>query len=213
MIIICDCNNNYVDTNEGNSVNYMKKIAFAAVATASLYAPLSQAELKTYEIDPTHTSVAVSWDHFGFSNPMAFIPDATGEIKFDSANPEKSTVNVTLPISGINTFVPKLTEEFKGAEYFDAAKYPTATFRSTKVTAKGDNKFEIVGDLTLKGITKPVTLEATLNKQGEQPMLKKPAVGFNATGVLKRSEFKIDKYVPNVSDEIKLTITTEAHGK
>ncbi|EQB4442482.1 YceI family protein [Pluralibacter gergoviae] len=194
-------------------MNSMKKMAFAAVAAASLYVPLSQAELKTYEIDPTHTAVAVSWNHFGFSNPMAFIPNATGEVKFDSANPEKSTVNVTLPIGEINTFVPKLTEEFKGTEYFDVAKYPTATFRSTKVTAKGDDKFEIVGDLTLKGITKPVTLEATLNKQGEQPMMKKPAIGFDASGTIKRSDFKIDKYVPNVSDEIKLTITTEAHSK
>lgn len=191
----------------------MKKLAIAAAAAASLYAPLSQAELKTYQIDPMHTAVAISWDHFGFSNPMAFIPNATGEVKFDSENPQKSTVNVTLPVGQIDTFVPKLTEEFRGAEYFDVAKYPTATFRSTKVTAKGDDKFEIVGDLTLKGITKPVTLEAKLNKQGEQPMLKKPAIGFDATGTIKRSDFKIDKYVPHVSDEIRLTISTEASSK
>ena len=191
----------------------MKKLAIAAAAVASLYAPLSQAELKTYQIDPMHTAVAISWDHFGFSNPMAFIPNATGEVKFDSGNPQKSTVNVTLPVGQIDTFVPKLTEEFRGAEYFDVAKYPTATFRSTKVTAKGDDKFEIVGDLTLKGITKPVTLEAKLNKQGEQPMLKKPAIGFDATGTIKRSDFKIDKYVPHVSDEIRLTISTEASSK
>lgn len=191
----------------------MKKLAIAAAAVASLYAPLSQAELKTYQIDPMHTAVAISWDHFGFSNPMAFIPNATGEVKFDSENPQKSTVNVTLPVGQIDTFVPKLTEEFRGAEYFDVAKYPTATFRSTKVTAKGDDKFEIVGDLTLKGITKPVTLEAKLNKQGEQPMLKKPAIGFDATGTIKRSDFKIDKYVPHVSDEIRLTISTEASSK
>lgn len=191
----------------------MKKLAIAAAAAASLYAPLSQAELKTYQIDPMHTAVAISWDHFGFSNPMAFIPNATGEVKFDSENPQKSTVNVTLPVGQIDTFVPKLTEEFRGAEYFDVAKYPTATFRSTKVTVKGDDKFEIVGDLTLKGITKPVTLEAKLNKQGEQPMLKKPAIGFDATGTIKRSDFKIDKYVPHVSDEIRLTISTEASSK
>lgn len=194
-------------------MNFMKKMSVAAVVVSALYVPFSQAATSTYELDPTHTSVVVSWEHFGFSHPTAFIPNASGELKFDSEHPEKSTVNVTLPVTQINTFVPKLTEEFKTPDYFDVAKYPTATFRSTKVTAKGDNTFEVEGNLTLKGITKPVTLQAKLNKQGEQPMLKKPAIGFDATGTIKRSDFKIDKYVPAVSDEIQLTISTEAHAK
>ena len=194
-------------------MNFVKKMSAAAVVVSALYVPLSQAAASTYELDPNHTSVVVSWQHFGFSHPTAFIPHASGELKFDSEHPEKSSVNVTLPITGINAFVPKLTEEFKAPDYFDVAKYPTATFRSTKVIAKGDNQFEVEGDLTLKGITKPVTLLAKLNKQGEQPMLKKPAIGFDATGTIKRSDFNINKYIPAVSDEIQLTISTEGRSE
>lgn len=195
-------------------MNKLKLLVLTAAVTTALYAPLTLAEAKTYALDPTHTSVIVSWNHFGFSHPIAVIPDASGELTFDDRHPEKSTVNVNLPLANINTFVPKLTEEFKNsADYFEIAKYPTATFRSTKVTPKGGDEFTVEGELTIKGIVKPVTLLAKLNKQGEQPMLKAPAIGFDAVGTLKRSDFNMTKYVPAVSDEITLTISTEAHGK
>nr|WP_246872217.1 YceI family protein [Pantoea ananatis] len=183
------------------------------LAAAALYVPVSQAEAMHYQLDPQHTSVVVSWEHFGFSHPTADIPVTTGSLVFDSSKPEQSRVDVTLPVSKIDSHVPALTKEFKGAEYFDVAKYPSATFRSTKVIAKGDNKFDVEGNLTLKGITKPVTLHATLNKQGEHPMVKKQAIGFDATGTIKRSDFKLDKYVPAVSDDVTLTISTEAYAK
>ncbi|MDE8555041.1 YceI family protein [Pantoea vagans] len=190
-----------------------KRIALPLLATATLYAPLSQAEAMHYQLNPEHTSVIVAWNHFGFSNPTADIPDATGTLVFDKDHPEASRVDVTLPVSKIDSHVAALTKEFKGAEYFDTAKYPTATFRSTKVVAKGDNKFDVEGNLTLKGITKPVTLHATLNKQGEHPMVKKQTIGFDATGTFKRSDFKLDKYVPAVSDDVTLTLSTEAYAK
>ncbi|MEN4534461.1 YceI family protein [Pantoea agglomerans] len=190
-----------------------KRIALPLLAAATLYAPLSQAEAMHYQLNPEHTSVIVAWNHFGFSNPTADIPDATGNLVFDKDHPEASRVDVTLPVSKIDSHVAALTKEFKGAEYFDTAKYPTATFHSTKVVAKGDNKFDVEGNLTLKGITKPVTLHATLNKQGEHPMVKKQAIGFDATGTIKRSDFKLDKYVPAVSDDVTLTLSTEAYAK
>lgn len=190
-----------------------KRIALPLLAAATLYAPLSQAEVMHYQLNPEHTSVIVAWNHFGFSNPTADIPDATGTLVFDKDQPEASRVDVTLPVSKIDSHVAALTKEFKGAEYFDTAKYPTATFHSTKVVAKGDNKFDVEGNLTLKGITKPVTLHATLNKQGEHPMVKKQAIGFDATGTIKRSDFKLDKYVPAVSDDVTLTLSTEAYAK
>src|SRR5262249_38643616 len=89
-------------------------------------------------------------------------------------------------------------------------KYPTITFKSTKVQAVGGNKYKVTGDLTVHGVTKPVVLDATLNKSGEHPMLKVPTVGFDAVATLKRSDFGVGAYVPNVSDEIKVRITTEA---
>ncbi|WP_210448108.1 YceI family protein [Pantoea ananatis] len=191
----------------------VKRFTLPLLAAAALYVPVSQAEAMHYQLDPQHTSVVVSWEHFGFSHPTADIPVTTGSLVFDSSKPEQSRVDVTLPVSKIDSHVPALTKEFKGAEYFDVAKYPSATFRSTKVIAKGDNKFDVEGNLTLKGITKPVTLHATLNKQGEHPMVKKQAIGFDATGTIKRSDFKLDKYVPAVSDDVTLTISTEAYAK
>lgn len=191
----------------------LTKIALPLLAVASLYAPLSQAAAMHYFLDSDHTSVVVAWDHFGFSHPTADIPGAKGTIVFDKDHPAQSRVDVTLPITKIDTHVPLLTKEFLGADYFDTAKYPSAVFHSTKVTAVGGNKFDVEGNLTIKGITKPVTLHATLNKQGMQAMEKKEAIGFDATATFKRSDFKVDKYVPAVADEVTLTISTEAYAK
>ena len=178
-----------------------------------MYAPLSHAAALTYQLDPQHTSVIVTWNHFGFSHPTASIPATTGTLQFDPAHPEKAQLNVSLPVAQIDNHVAALTTEFRGDEYFNVAKYPTATYRSTKVVAKGGNKYDVYGELTLKGITRPVTPHATLNKQGEQPMLKKPAVGFDATATIKRSEFGLAQYVPAVADDVTLTISTEAHSQ
>lgn len=189
------------------------RLALSVLTATTLYAPLSQAAAMSYDIDPQHTSVIATWTHFGFSHPTADIPDSKGTLVFDKDHPEQSRVSVTLPMTGIDSHVPALTKELLGKEYFDTAKYPSAMFHSTKVIAKGDNKFDIEGNLTLKGITKPVTLHATLNQQGEHPMVKKQAIGFDATGTIKRSDFGLDKYVPAVSDDVTLTISTEAHAK
>lgn len=191
----------------------VKKIVLPLLAAATLYAPLSQAAAMHYSLDPAHTSVIVTWNHFGFSHPTADIPNTTGTVIFDKENPQQSRVDVTLPVAQIDSHVPALTKEFLGADYFDVSKYPSAVFHSTKVTSKGDNKFDVEGNLTLKGITKPVTLHATLTKQGEHPMVKKQAIGFDATGVIKRSDFKLDKYVPAVGDDVTLTISTEGYAK
>ncbi|WP_446717702.1 YceI family protein [Erwinia sp. OLCASP19] len=178
-----------------------------------IYSQLAAAAGESYAIDPGHTSVIVSWTHFGFSHPTASISDASGHILFDKADPTQSKVDVTLPLKTIDTRVPALTKEFLGAKYFDVKKYPTATFRSSKVSATGDNKFDVAGDLTIKGITKPVVFHALLNKQDMHPMVKKQAIGFDATTTIKRSDFKLDQYVPAVSDEVELRISTEAYAK
>lgn len=194
-------------------VKFFKPVALPLLAVSTLYVPLSQAAAAHYELNPEHTSVIVTWTHFGFSHPTAFIPDSQGTLVFDKEHPEQSRIDVTLPVTKIDSHVAALTKEFKGPEYFDTGKYPTATFHSTSVVAKGDNQFDVKGNLNLKGITRPVTLHATLNQQGEHPMVKKQAIGFDATGTIKRSDFKLDKYVPAVSDDVTLTISTEAYAK
>lgn len=179
-------------------------LAVASVATLSLAKPVA------YQIDPTHTATVFTWNHFGFSTPSANFSDIQGTINVDNAKPANSSVNVTIPLSSLNTNVKALDEHLKTADFFDAAKYPNITFKSTKVQALGKNKYKITGNLTVKDVTKPVVLDAVLNKQGVHPMTKAEAIGFNATTSFNRSAFGVGAYVPNVGDKITVNITTEA---
>jgi len=169
----------------------------------------AQAAPVTYKLDPGHTMVLFSWNHFGYSNPVADFGLGDGTLVFDEQHPAQSSVEVTLPLANLDTHVPALDKHLKEADFFDADKYPTVTFKSTKVQPLGGNKFKVTGDLTVHGVTKSVVLDATLNKVGPHPMTKAQAIGFDATGTLKRSDFGVGAYVPKVSDEIKIRITTE----
>ena len=183
-----------------------------ATAAAPAEAPAAEAikpVAGTYQLDPAHTDVLVQWTHFGFSQPSAQFGISEGTLTWNAEDVSKSSVQVTIPVTAIDTFVDKLDEHLKSGDFFDAAKFPTATFKSTSVAAAGPNKFTVTGDLTIKDITKPVTLGVTLNGAGEHPMLKKQAIGFSATGTIKRSDFGVGAYAPNVSDDVQLRITTE----
>ncbi len=182
----------------------------ALAAALSLFAASAFAAPVTYKLDPNHTNVLASWSHFGFSNPFANFGQVDGTLVYDAEDVSKSSVEVKLPLAGLNSFTADFDEHLRSADFFDAAKYPEITFKSTKVESAGKGKLKVTGDLTVKGVTKPAVLDVTLNKAGVQPLAKREAVGFDATTTLKRSEFGVDKYVPNVSDEVKLQITTEA---
>ena len=179
-------------------------LAAALTTTFALAAPVD------YKIDPTHTATVFSWNHLGFSTPSANFTDIQGVIKVDNTQPANSSVEVAIPLSSINSSVAALDKEFRAKAWFNAAKYPNITFKSTKVETKDKKHFKITGDLTVKGITKPVVLYAVLNGQGKHPMLKVPAIGFNATTSFNRSDFGLGSYVPMVGDKITVNITTEA---
>lgn len=179
-------------------------LAVSSVATFSMAKPVA------YTIDPGHTATVFSWSHFGFSTPSANFSDIQGTITVDNEKPANSSVNVTIPVSSINTNVKALDEHIQKAEFFDVEKYPNITFKSTKVQALGKNKYKITGNLTIKGVTKPVVLDAVLNKQAIHPMTKLQTIGFNATTSFNRSAFNVGAYVPNVGDKITVNITTEA---
>jgi polyisoprenoid-binding protein YceI len=188
----------------------MRAFRYLLIAGLLGAAVTAQSAPVTYKMDPGHTNVLFSWNHFGFSNPTANLGLGEGTIVFDDKDPSKSSVDVTLPLAGLDTHMPALDEHLKKPDFFDADKYPTVTFKSTNVQAVGGNKFKVTGNLTVHGVTKPVVLDATLNKSGEHPMMKVQTVGFDATASLKRSDFGVGAYVPNVSDEIQIHITTEA---
>jgi polyisoprenoid-binding protein YceI len=178
--------------------------ALALASATSFAAPL------TYRMDPTHTDVVAQWNHFGFSNPLAHFGNVEGTIVYDAGDVAASRVEVTLPLSGMTAHVPKLDEHLRGADFFDAARYPTATFKSTKVESAGKGKLTITGNLTIKGVTRPVVLDATVNEVGVHPMTKLQTAGFDAVATIKRTDFGLGLYAPNVSDEVQLRITTEA---
>ena len=153
------------------------------------------------------------WSHFGFSHPTAHFGNVEGTLVYDSADVTKSTLEVKLPLSGLNSFTAKFDEHLRSADFFDAAKFPAATFKSTKVEAASTNKLTVTGDLTIKDTTKPVTLDVTVNAGGRNLGHRVLAAGFDATTTIKRSDFGVGAYAPNVSDEVNIRITTEATGE
>lgn len=186
----------------------MRKFLLAA-ALSALVAPAFAAPV-TYKLDPAHTDVIATWSHFGFSNPSAHFGHVDGSVTYDAAKVSASSVEVTLPLSGLQAFTDEFNTHLNSADFFDSAKFPTATFKSTKVESAGKDKLKVTGNLTIKDITKPVVLEVTLNKAAEHPMKKTPSIGFDATATIKRSDFGVGAYAPMVSDQVKLRITTEA---
>ncbi|HEX2596306.1 MAG TPA: YceI family protein [Luteimonas sp.] len=187
----------------------MRLIPYAAAALL-LVAGTAVAAPVRYDLDPNHTRIDFSWTHFGFSHPMGRFDRFDGDFRFDPADPTKSSVTVTIPVSSIDTGVAKLDAHLQTADFFDVANYPTATFKSTRVERAGEHGLKVTGDLTLHGVTRPVVLDVVINKIGPHPMAGRAAAGFDATTTIKRSDFGISNYVPNVSDEIRLSISTEA---
>ena len=186
------------------------RLMFPLATALLLAAGSATAAPVRYDLDPNHTRIDFSWTHFGFSHPMGRFDRFDGDFRFDPADPTKSSVTVTIPIDSIDTGVAKLDAHLKTDEFFDVAKYPTATFKSTRVERSGEHGLKVTGDLTLHGVTKPVVLDVTVNKVGRHPMAGRDAAGFDASATIKRSDFGISNYVPNVSDEIRLSISTEA---
>ena len=188
-----------------------RTLAPIALSLALLGATAAQAEPVAYTLDPTHTQVDFRWQHLGLSTPAASMDQVQGTLNWDAANPTRSSVRVTMPVAGVRTRVAALDEHFRSAPYFDAAAHPNVTFESTRVErARGANRYRVHGNLTIKGITRPVVLDARLNAAKPHPMFKAPAVGFNATGSVKRSDFDMKESLPMVSDRIELNITAEA---
>lgn len=163
-----------------------------------------------YAINANHTQVQFSYNHFGFSNITDRFMQVSGEFNLDTQDLSQSSINVSIPIDGVSTGVAKLDEHLKSPDFFDAAKFPTATFKSTGVQVVGKDTLKVSGDLTIHGVTKPVVLDVTVNKIGPNPMSKAPSAGFDASVTLKRSDFGVGNYVPAVSDQVRLQITLEA---
>jgi len=161
----------------------------------------------TYAIEPSHTQVVFSVNHFGFTTYFGNFSDVSGNLSVVPNNPSAMSVSVSVPVSSVSTTSTKLTDDLKAADWLDAAHYPAMIFRSTSVTPTGKTTADIAGTLTLHGVTKPLVLHATFNGAGVNILDQKQTVGFQLTGTVKRSEFGVAKYVPLVSDEVQLIIS------
>ncbi|BCB28599.1 polyisoprenoid-binding protein [Sulfurimicrobium lacus] len=185
----------------------MKRIAFLAFA-AALSGPALAAPV-TYVIDGTHTLPRFSYSHFGYSTQLSRFDKAAGRIVIDR-EAKTGSVDVTITTASVDTGYPLFNEHIQGEDFLDTAKYPTATFVSSKVNFDGDKPVSVDGTLTLKGISKPVTLTVTSFLCMPHPILKKDACGANASTVVKRTDFNMGKYAPYVGDEVTITIPVEA---
>lgn len=160
----------------------------------------------TYKADSGHTQILFSVNHLGFSVYHGLFGDATGTLTIDPAKPSTAKVEMEIPMSGITTTSADLTKHLKSADFFDAEKFPTAKFQSTSVTASGTSA-TIVGNLTIKGVTKPVTMQAKFTGAGKGPMSQLETIGFEATTSISRSAFGVSYGIPFVPDEVPLQIT------
>ena len=185
----------------------MKRLTLLAIAatisTAAVAAP------ETYVIDSNHSMPRFSYNHFGYSTQLSRFDKATGQIVIDRTA-KTGAVDVTIDMTSINTGFALFNEHIQAEDFFNTAKFPTATFVSKKMNFEGDKPSSIDGTLTIKGVSKPATLNVTSFMCMPHPMKKKDACGANATVVVKRSDFNMDKHVPYVSDEVTITLPVEA---
>lgn len=188
----------------------MTKITQVAAAFILITASASAlAAPETYQVDGTHTFPRFSYSHLGLSTQVSQFNKTTGTVTLDK-EAKTGAVDIVIDTRSVDTGYATFNEHIQGEDFLDTAKYPTATFKSTKVVFAGDQPKSIEGNLTIKGITKPVTLKVNHFSTKMHPMLKKDAIGANASTLIKRSEFNAGKHVPNVGDEVTITVAIEA---
>lgn len=180
-----------------------------ATVSLTLFTASAMAAPVTYNVDGSHTFPRFSYSHFGYSTQLSSFSKTTGKVVLD-AEAKTGSVDVVIDTQSVNTGFADFNEHIQGEDFLDTAKFPQASFKSTQVIFDGAKPAKIEGLLTLKGVTKPVTLTVTSFQAAPHPMVKKPALGANAFTVIKRTEFNAGKYAPYVGDEVRIDIAIEA---
>ena len=186
----------------------LSKLSAALILAAVAAAPALAAP-ETFVVDSNHSFPSFSYNHLGYSIQMSRFDKATGTVTLDKAA-KTAAVDIVIDAKSVNTGSATFNEHIQGEDFLDTAKHPTATFKSTKVVFEGDKPVSIDGNLTLKGVTRPVTLKVNGFHAMPHPMLKKDAIGANATTKVKRTDFNMGKNVPYVGDEVTIDIALEA---
>lgn len=184
------------------------KVQLVAVLMSSVFA-LPAIAADSYTVDPSHTYPNFEINHLGFSTMHGRFGATTGKIVLDSAA-KSGSIDITIDATSIDTGHAKRDTHLKSDEFFNVGKFPTLTYKATKLKFNGDKLAGADGELTLLGVSKPVSLAVTAFNCGPHPMNKKPMCGANATATIKRSDFGLSTYVPAVGDEVKISIEVEA---
>ena len=190
----------------------MMPLAFAASlllgAAAHAQTPTAPAAVQAgaYAVEPGHTQVGFTVNHMGFTEYSGVFSKASGDLSLDPKTLAATKLDITVPIETVATTSTVLDGELRGDKWLDGAKYPTMSFRSTKITRTGADTAEVAGQLTLHGVTQPVVLKARFLGAGVNPLDKSYTVGFQVTGDIKRSDFGVKTYVPLIGDEVHLHI-------
>jgi polyisoprenoid-binding protein YceI len=187
----------------------MKPILLAA-ALATAAATAGYAAPEKYTLDASHSQILFSYNHLGYSTTWGMFSGFEGEVMFDQENPSASSVSVSMPLASMFTGWEARFDHFMSKDFFGAAEGEMIKFVSTGIEVTGDNTANITGNLTLNGVTKAVVLDARLNQAGKHPMAGKDWAGFDATTMVKRSDFELGKFAPFVSDEVEISISIEA---
>lgn len=184
-------------------------LCLASTAHAQMTKAPAEVKAGAYKLDASHSKVTWAVTHFGFSSYVGQFPDVNGTLKLDPKDLSVVDLQVTIDTTKIGTLNATLDKNLKAPGFLDTVKFPTASFKATKVTRTGDMTADILGNLTLKDVTKPVTLKAVFNQAGPNPLDKIYSLGFAATTSIKRSEFGVSAYVPAIGDNVTLTIDVE----
>lgn len=181
----------------------------AVVAQSALTKVPSEVQPGDYKLDPEHGKITWSVDHLGFSTYVGQFVNVQAELKLDPANPSASTLTATIPLTDVASNSDGLNRHLQTADFFDTANHPVATFRSTRITADADDRDEatVHGELTLRGVTRPVIMEVEFNQAG--PTRGGYKAGFDGEATIKRSDFGINFGLPALGDEVKLHIEGE----
>ncbi len=186
---------------------FFLSFAIATIFSLSINTPANAAD--TYQLDPNHTNITWSANHFGFSSPSGKFSTSSGTIILDEENPQNSSLTVTIRTNSLQTGNGQFDNSLKGENFLNSLKFPDATFVSKDILVQG-KRARITGDFTFLGATKSLTLDAKLNKIGINPLTQKKTAGFSATANIKRSDFGMNFGIPGISDTVRLAIEAEA---
>ena len=184
-------------------------LSHGALAATAPRTDLQQTPSGVYTLDPSHANVIWKISHMGFSYLAGRFDTIAGTLTLDSAKPENSKLTAEVNTASLNTHVSALDAKLVQEEFFNAKKFPKITFTAKRITLTGGNKGIIEGEVTLRGVTKPLSLDATLVGAGVNPYFNVPTLGFSALATLKRSDFGMNAYIPDVGDEVQLQIDAE----